>query len=439
VAAGAVGGVALAAPGDLTFKRCVEDTLGPEDCGRESVALNGANDLALSPDGRSLYVPAIFGNSVAHLRVNERLGRLRPDDAGCIDDPAGADLCPRRAVGLSGVGSATVSPDGKHVYTTAAGSRLVILKRTGSGALRRNECIEDDVNGFGVCTKTAPGLLGVSSVVISPDGRFAYGVGSADDAISLFRRNATTGKLRSLGCVEDGPRSLTPDSSGCARTAGGLDGVTDLAFGRGNRSLYYAGSLSDTVGRLARRRDNGRLRPRECVADENTGTGGCAIEMQGLDGPNSLVLDSTRRYLHVSSGNGFESSIATLKLRGQAGELRPRECLADADSGPPAGCTREADGLEVVNGLAMSPDDRFLYGRASIDDSVVTLKRNPRNGRLSDRGCIADDDAPAPGSDCAAEAETLNGGGSILITSNGRWLLTVSQIEDAVSVFRRQP
>ena len=434
-------GAATAAPGDLVFKRCVEYTFGPEDCGRESIALNGANDLGMSRDGRSVYVPAIFGDALAHLRLNQKRGALRPVDAHCIDDVGGADTCPRQARGLFGVGSATVSPDGRFIYTTASSRATIsILKRDRrTGSLRPRGCIEDDVLGSSGCPLNGRGMQGVTSVLISPDGRFAYASASSDDAVAMFRRNRRNGRLRSIGCVEDAARALSPDSSGCGRVAIGLDGSNALAFGPGARSVYYSGGPSDAIGRFARNRRSGRLEPRECVGDVDTGPPACARSMQGLDGPNEFATDSRRRFLHVAAGNGVSHAIATLRLRNRPGVLQPRGCLADADSGPASGCAREADGLQVVNGLAISPDDRFMYARASIDDTVVTLKRHRRTGRLTDRGCIADDDAPAPGSDCTREAMTINGGGSLRISRNSRWLLSVSQIEDAVSVFRRRP
>lgn len=431
-----VSGAALAASGDPGFKRCVDDPSGPESCGRVGVSLNGANAVALSPDGRDAYVPAIVGNSIAHLRLNQRKGKLRPIDANCIDDNEGADTCPRQASALDGVGSAVVSPDGRFVYTTSSDQAIAIFKRhKKSGRLRPAGCIEDDASGLSECPRTAPGLLGVHRVLISPDGRAAYAASSADDAIAIFKRNRKTGKLRSRGCVEDGPRWISPDSSGCAQAARGLDSPSGLAFGPRARSLYYTGSLSDTVGRM-QITPNRKLAPRECVGDIDTGTGGCPLAMHGLDGAGDLAFATRgRKRLYVAAGGGTEHAIAILRAKGRNGRLAPQTCLADADFGPPA-CPREAEGLQVVNGLALSRDQRHLYARASIDDSLVTLKRNLKSGRLADRGCIADDDAPAPGSDCAREAHTLNGGGSIAISPNGRWLFTASQIEDAVSVFR---
>ena len=436
----ALAAAAAAAPGDLRFERCVDDTFGPEDCGRSGKALNGANAVVLSPDGASAYVASVFSDAVTHLKVNQAEGRLRPVNRHCVDNVGGADPCPRQAPGLLTVASLTVSPDEKFVYATGGnGSTVTVLERDGdTGSLRSRGCIEDDDGGFDVCGREAPGMLGANHIVISPDGRFAYVAAGTDDAIAILKRNQQTGKLRAFDCVEDGERSVGPDSSGCGRAAGGLNGVAEVALGRGSRSLYYAGALDDTVGRMGRTRDNGRLKPRECVADENTGTGGCTLEMQGLDGPGQLALDSERRFLYAGAGSGFEHSIALLRLRRRAGVLRPVQCVADADNGPPAGCPRTADGLEVVSALVISPDDRFLYAQSSLDDAIVTLRRDRDNGRLTDRGCIADDDAPAPGGDCDREADTLNGGGSLQITANGRWLLAVSQIEDAVSVFKRR-
>ena len=58
------------AGGDLTFAGCIGNLAG---CTATSPAgaLNGAEGVAVSPDGKQLYVATVFGNVVTHLRIEQ--------------------------------------------------------------------------------------------------------------------------------------------------------------------------------------------------------------------------------------------------------------------------------------------------------------------------------------------------------------------------------
>ena len=97
----------------------------------------GSNAVAISPDGGSLYVAASRSNAIAIFARDAVSGELTQarSTAGCIA-VAGAGGC-AQAVGLEGVNSVAVSPDGRNLYATARGSDSVTVfqRNPSTGAL----------------------------------------------------------------------------------------------------------------------------------------------------------------------------------------------------------------------------------------------------------------------------------------------------------------
>jgi 6-phosphogluconolactonase (cycloisomerase 2 family) len=84
----------------------------------------------------------------------------------------------------------TVSPDGKHVYTTSNGDSTILAFRRDSvsgklGLIGRYTKGKDGVSG----------LRGARSVIVSPDGKSVYVVAESDHAIVTFSRDGATGDL----------------------------------------------------------------------------------------------------------------------------------------------------------------------------------------------------------------------------------------------------
>jgi DNA-binding beta-propeller fold protein YncE len=72
---------ALGATGDLVARGCVENEspAGPDDCAQSFDWLRLPQDVALSPDGESVYVAAIGDDTIVRRAEHQRpLLRLRP-------------------------------------------------------------------------------------------------------------------------------------------------------------------------------------------------------------------------------------------------------------------------------------------------------------------------------------------------------------------------
>jgi 6-phosphogluconolactonase (cycloisomerase 2 family) len=141
--------------------------------------VNGANAVAVSPGGEDVYVTSLLSNSVTSFSRTPATGNLAQKLA-----PAGC-LVWLRAVGCS-FGQALSAPEGLAVATGA----IAVLERNESGEVAqmagRAGCLAPkSVPG---CTR-ATALRGVSSVALSPDGRYLYSTSFGSNAVDIFRRN----------------------------------------------------------------------------------------------------------------------------------------------------------------------------------------------------------------------------------------------------------
>ena len=146
--------------------------------------LDGAYDVAVSPDGQHVYVSAEAGNNVT-----------------LFDRNANGELSLRKVIaqqfpevpGLSGAQGLTVSPDGLEVFVTGFGSEtdkssLTIFRRLQEpenglevGDLVVRQTVFDDQGRVLF-------MAGATDVVASDDDQYLYVVANQDNAIVLFSR-----------------------------------------------------------------------------------------------------------------------------------------------------------------------------------------------------------------------------------------------------------
>ena len=155
------------------------------------VQLAGANAIAVSPDDEDVYATSLFSNSVTSFNRAPTSGALtqKVGTAGC--------LVWLRAVGcsfgqaLSAPEGVAVSPDGEYVYVAAFNTGAIdILGRNESGQVEQKPGSAGCVAQRGVpgCTR-GRALKGISSIAVSPDGRFVYSTSFNSNAVDVFRRN----------------------------------------------------------------------------------------------------------------------------------------------------------------------------------------------------------------------------------------------------------
>ncbi len=192
---------AAAVPGELTPAGCIQDA-GLGDCGPNQQGLDGAEGVAVSPDGASVYVASAVDDAVARFDRDPTTGVLTP--AGCIQD-AGLGDCGANQQGLDFAAGVAVAPDGRSVYVASANDDAVARfdRDPTTGALTPAGCIQD--TGLVDCGPTAQGLETAVGVAASPDERSVYVASAVDDAVVLFDREPSFPTTK----ITKGPKKKT--------------------------------------------------------------------------------------------------------------------------------------------------------------------------------------------------------------------------------------
>src|SRR4051812_49261397 len=110
--------------GVLYGQSCISDTFGSGDfagCGVALPTLAGAADVAVSPDGKSVYAVSSGDYSIVRFDRDTATGALTPQ--GCIGDPDFIIPCGATAQGLYQAGGVAEEPDGKAGYAVSVGGQ----------------------------------------------------------------------------------------------------------------------------------------------------------------------------------------------------------------------------------------------------------------------------------------------------------------------------
>jgi DNA-binding beta-propeller fold protein YncE len=166
------------ADGELTQSACLSHD-GHDPACPAARALQGGAGIAVSPDGRNVYVAASRPARVAAFAVDSRRGSLTQlsGDSGCATVTGSQGRC-ARGTALAGARGVAVSGDGRWVYVAAEGQFLgrrggiaVFWRNPTTGALTQTGCIASAP--VARCTR-GRALARPAGVAVSADGRSAY-------------------------------------------------------------------------------------------------------------------------------------------------------------------------------------------------------------------------------------------------------------------------
>jgi 6-phosphogluconolactonase (cycloisomerase 2 family) len=284
---------------------CVTETGTGGSCA-DGVALGGARALAVTPNGKSLYVASRDSDAVAAFardKITGAITQLAGTDA-CVSETGTAGAC-ANGVALDFPTGVAVSPNGKNVYVTAAGSNAVSVfsREVTTGALTQLAgtagCVSEDGTG-GACAD-GRALLAPFAVAVSQNGKSVYVASRDSGAIAVFARDAKTGALAQLtgtaGCIsEDG-------SGGECVDGNGLLGAMSVAITRNGRSVYVAAEGSNAVTAFARDLKTGALAQLAGVdgCTSESGTGGTCSDGVALAEARAVAVTRNARNAYVAS------------------------------------------------------------------------------------------------------------------------------------------
>jgi DNA-binding beta-propeller fold protein YncE len=346
------------------FESCVGASHGCTTVGPGIIG--GVTSLAVSPDGRHLYTSAFSGDAVSAFEVG-RAGRLRFD--GCVaggEGPA-TKVCAPAPEGILEHPAGIVVGRGA-LFVASQGSDAVVRLglRSGGDPTFRN-CVGA---AAGSCaTDGAAALLGPVGLAFGPGDRDLYAASSEGASVTRLRTGG--GTPRAAGCLAYG------GAFGCGRVRkNSLAGADAIAVAPGGRAAYAVAFQSAALTEF-HRAPSGRLTYRGCVGDD--GLSGCRVLRHGsLTGATAVAVSPDGRDVYVASQVGTVTRFAVSK----GGRLAFAGCIGDAGL---AGCASVPDKLLAgATGIAIAPDGRTLYVAASGAEALVELtvgdKGTPRLG-----------------------------------------------------------
>jgi DNA-binding beta-propeller fold protein YncE len=347
--------------------------------------LNGARDIAISPDGKNVYVAAPGSDAVAILDRDQGDGHLTQSSGadGCISGSGAAGCEEGRAIDEPT--SVVVSPDGKNVYVSsvAPGGGIAIFQRDPeTGDLSQEAGATGCVNASGTnCADGLTEMVGLESLEISPDGRTLYALSPARDAVTLYSRDAESGALTPLpaptGCI------VNAAADGCA-VATGLGEPRALAFssaGEGENA-YLASERRDAILVFDRDGATGALTQKPgtagCVSNTGrsdpmqAGTEGACANGVAMDAIDSLAILPDGSALYATTG---ESDGVVVFDRAADGTIAQRPgtagCITETgfevtDLPWTEGTCEDGRALLAADGVITSADGRNVYTSARL-------------------------------------------------------------------------
>ncbi len=351
------------ATGSLSFQGCVAVS-GTTGCSAPAQAsLNGPTGVAVSPDNKSVYVASRFAGSITHFSRDPATGSL--SFQGCFADTAVAGCAVPAQAALDQAIDVAVSPDNKSVYVASLNDDSIshFSRDPTTGNLSFQGCFADTA-AAGCAVPAQAALDEAYDVVVSGDGGSVYAASHADDSISSFTRDPTTGNLSFQGCFAD------TAAAGCAVPAqAALDGAQAVAVSGDETSVYVVSENDSSVSAFARDPTNGNLSFQGCSAD--TAAAGCAVPATAaLSVAQGVAVSPDSRSVYVAA---LEDSISSFTRDPTTGNLSFQGCFADTAA---AGCAVPAQAaLDDPIDAAVSADGTSVYVVSRLDDSLTDFAR----------------------------------------------------------------
>ncbi len=291
--------------------------------------------------------------------------------------------------GLEAATDVELSPDGAYVYTTALNdSALSVFKRDAlTGKVTWIQTLKDGVTGV-------EGLGGAFALQVTATQ--IYVAGSSDDAIAIFNRDSTTGQVTFMEVVSD------------SKT---LDGVNALAVSPDGLQLFAVSANSDSLTIFNRDPNTGKLSLLQTFINNTEG-------VQGLDAASGVAVSPDNRQVYVTGG-GTDNALSVFSRLTDQSTFNFVEVHRDDANG--------IDGLNGAAGLTLSRDGNYVYV-ASINDSAVAMfKRDSNSGTLTFLDVVRDQDKDVNG---------LGGARAVAVTPTGAHLYVAGFADHAIALLR---
>lgn len=294
--------------------------------------LDGPSWAAMSPDGHHVYTTARVDDTLVVFRRDTETGALAFVETH------------RNAVagvfGLDSASSVAVSPEGNHVLVTGADDDTLVLfsRDATTDSLAFLTLYQDESNGI-------DGLDGARSVQFHPDGDLIYVLGTFDDALTVFSRDATVDSLTFVETHTNGLAGL-----------GSFTRPTNMILTPDGRHVYVTSQVDRSISLFERPQGESKLVPQfTLLADSDP--------LADFGTPTVMAITPDGNTLFVA--DALNNTIGVFQRDRMTGALSMIQTISSNPLAPNA--------LEQLSSLAVTPDGRNLLAVSFSTGSLVSI------------------------------------------------------------------
>ena len=347
------------------------------------------NVLVLNETDALLYATQRFSNKMTIFQYD--LGD------GFLFETASIQNGQNGVLGLENINSIFINPSENQLYSCAMNANNFVIGRYSLSAdgMPQFVDIQEDMG------LVVDGLNNNYHGEISPDGRFLYVSGSADDAIAILEIDQMDGQVTYIGKVQNGLNGTA-----------GLEGVTSTEISPNGLHLYATGSADNSLVVFDRNPITGLLTYKTKYTESSGGTNygllGCYESKISDDGQFLYVVSLFRHALLVFQRNVF------------TGELSFLQIMEDGING--------VDGLNFATALQLSADQNHIYVTGSGDDAIAIFSRDATTGLVTLTGTVVNNQNGVTGLDYPAR---------LVMSADDNFIYVAARNSNAVTVFAR--
>jgi len=290
----------------------------------------------------------------------------------------------------------TVSGDGKQVFVASFvdGALTVFDRDTATGELTFNEVFKDGVGDTN-------DLKGAFSVTVSGDGKQVFVASQRDDALTVFDRNAATGKLTFNTVFKDGVGDITE-----------FDGARSVTVSGDGKQVFVTSDRDDALTVLDRNAATGELTFNTAFKDGVDG-------INELDGAFSVTASEDGKQVFVTSRT--DNALTVFDRDETTGELMLKTVFKDGIG--------DVDSLKGANFVTVSGDNKQVFVTSFVSDSLTVFDRDAETGVLTLNEFVKDG---------LGDTDELDGAFSVAVSENGKQVFVASEKDSSLTVFDRE-
>ncbi len=363
--------------------------------------IDAISDITISNDGKTIYLTATGSGKVVLLNRNTMTGSLSYNiaytDTTLLLNPGET---------LAGLSSIEISNDNQHIIIgNPAQNSLISLGRNSQGLLFRKEII------------SIAGLESVQDVSVTADGKHVMTTasGTGGKTLTAFKRRQPDPQFSFIEAELNGVN----DSGDTGDTVNGLLDASAITISSDGKHVYALGLADNSVAVFDRNKTKGSTAAtrQEHLSFNTHYTDGVDGVTHITDG-DSIALTADGNFLYIGSSNQSTLAVFARMADGTLNYVTSYQHTINV-----------TDGLLGINAIVTDSSNQHLYiaGRFEASIAHYTIQGN---GSLSLIDTVANGDIGVSG---------LAGARSLVISPDGKHIISANSIDDSVVVLTRDP